>query len=129
MSIKIENPRFWSPEDPYLYNFKVITKNDAVASYFGYRKVSLIVYNGHKVIALNNRPYFMKGVLDQGYYKDGIYTPNSYYAYEQDIKLVKELGFNTIRKHIIIHHKRGFNVCWYRLKPLILYHGDNRYSF
>ena len=111
VSIKIENPRFWSPEDPYLYNFKVITRNDAVTSYFGYRKVSLIEYNGHKVIALNNKPYFMKGVLDQGYYQDGIYTPNSYYAYEQDIKLVKELGFNTIRKHIKIEAPYWYYLC------------------
>lgn len=111
ISIKIDNPHLWSPEDPYLYNFKVITKNDAVKSYFAMRKVSITDHNGHKVIALNNKPYFMKGVLDQGYYKDGLYTPNSYEAYEKDIKLVKELGFNTIRKHIKIEAPYWYYLC------------------
>ena len=110
-SIKIDKIHLWSPEDPYLYNFKVKTRNDSVSSYFGLRKVSLMEYNGHKVIALNNKPYFMKGVLDQGYYKDGLYTPNSYNAYEQDITLVKELGFNTIRKHIKIESPYWYYLC------------------
>ena len=111
ISIKIDNPHLWSPEDPYLYQFKVKTKNDSVSSYFAFRKVSLIEHNGHKVIALNNKPYFMKGVLDQGYYKDGLYTPNSYEAYEKDIRLVKELGFNTIRKHIKIEAPYWYYLC------------------
>ena len=110
-SIKIDKIHLWSPEDPYLYNFKVKSRNDSVSSYFGLRKVSLMEYNGHKVIALNNKPYFMKGVLDQGYYKDGLYTPNSYNAYEQDITLVKELGFNTIRKHIKIESPYWYYLC------------------
>ena len=110
-SIKIDKSHLWSPEDPYLYNFKVKSRNDSVSSYFGLRKVSLMEYNGHKVIALNNKPYFMKGVLDQGYYKDGLYTPNSYNAYEQDITLVKELGFNTIRKHIKIESPYWYYLC------------------
>ena len=110
-SIKIDKIHLWSPEDPYLYNFKVKSRNDSVSSYFGLRKVSLMEYNGHKVIGLNNKPYFMKGVLDQGYYKDGLYTPNSYNAYEQDITLVKELGFNTIRKHIKIEAPYWYYLC------------------
>ena len=150
ISIKIDNPHLWSPEDPYLYNFKVHTKNDVVTSYFAMRKVSIVEHNGHKVIALNNKPYFMKGVLDQGYYKDGLYTPNSYEAYEKDIKLVKELGFNTIRKHIKIEAPYWYYLCdklgllvWqdfvnggetYKFStiafPLItgIHHKDNNYS-
>ena len=100
--IPINNLHLWSPEDPYLYDLKVSTKGDGVSSYFAMRKVSLMEYNNHKVIALNNKPYFMKGVLDQGYYKKGLYTPESYEEYIKDIELAKALGFNTIRKHIKI---------------------------
>ena len=111
IQIKVDNPHLWSPEDPYLYSFKVKTKNDCVESYFAMRKVSTMDYNGHKIITLNNKPYFMKGVLDQGYYKDGLYTPSSYEEYVKDIKLVKDLGFNTIRKHIKIEPLRWYYEC------------------
>ncbi len=110
-AIKIDDPHLWSPEDPYLYSFKVETKGDEASSYFAMRKVSIMEHNGHKVIALNNQPYFMKGVLDQGYYKDGLYTPGSYEEYERDIKLVKDLGFNTIRKHIKIEAPYWYYLC------------------
>ena len=111
VSIKLDKVNLWSPEGPYLYNFKVKTEHDEVSSYFAMRKVSVIEHNGHKVIALNNKPYFMKGVLDQGYYKDGLYTPNSYKEYERDITLVKSLGFNTIRKHIKIEAPYWYYLC------------------
>ena len=111
VSIKVDNPILWSPENPHLYQFKVKTKNDEVSSYFAMRKVSLLTHNVHKVIALNNQPYFMKGVLDQGYYKDGLYTPKGYDEYVKDIQLVKDLGFNTIRKHIKIEPLRWYYEC------------------
>ena len=111
VSIKIDNPKLWSPENPYLYQFKVKTKGDEVTSYFAMRKVSLIEHNGHKVLALNNKPYFMNGVLDQGYYQDGLYTPSSFDEYIKDINLVKSLGFNTIRKHIKIESLRWYYEC------------------
>ena len=108
---KINNPHLWSPEDPFLYDLKIETENDKVETYFAMRKVSLIEYNGHKVIALNNKPYFMKGVLDQGYYHDGLYTPRSLEEYEKDIKLIKDLGFNTVRKHIKIEMPYWYYLC------------------
>ena len=110
-SFKIDNPHLWSPEDPYLYIFSVSTENDKISSYFALRKVSLIEHNGYKVIALNNKPYFMKGVLDQGYYKNGLYTPDDYQNYIDDITLVKALGFNTIRKHIKIEAPIWYYEC------------------
>ena len=110
-SFKIDNPHLWSPEDPYLYIFSVTTENDEISSYFALRKVSLIEHNGYKVIALNNKPYFMKGVLDQGYYKNGLYTPDDYQNYIDDITLVKALGFNTIRKHIKIEAPIWYYEC------------------
>ena len=110
--IKVDKMRLWSPEDPYLYEFKVKTKGDCVSSYFAMRKFSLVEdESGIKRLALNNKPYFMKGVLDQGYYKDGLLTPASYEAYVKDIELVKSLGFNMIRKHIKIEIPRWYYEC------------------
>ena len=55
---------------------------------------------GHKVLALNNEPYFQHGLLDQGYWSDGLYTPPSDEAMIWDIQTMKDLGFNMLRKHI-----------------------------
>ena len=109
--VKLKDTHLWSPEDPYLYSFEATTNNDHVYSYFAMRKVSVEKYNNHQVLFLNNKPYFMKGVLDQGYYKDGLYTPKDYYEYENDIKLIKSLGFNTVRKHIKIETPIWYHLC------------------
>ena len=110
--IPIENPIFWSPETPYLYNFKIYNDVDEVESYFAMRKISLIKDEQNRfVIALNNQPYFMKGVLDQGYYQDGLLTPNSDQDYINDINLIKSLGFNVSRKHIKIESLRWYYHC------------------
>ena len=111
VSYHVDNMHLWSPEDPFLYHFSVKTKGDEVSSYFAMRKVSTMMYNGHKVLALNNKPYFMKGVLDQGYYKSGLYTPESYQDYNSDLGLIKSLGFNTVRKHIKIEMPRWYYEC------------------
>lgn len=110
-SLRIETPHLWSPEDPYLYNVKFKTKVDNVSSYFAMRKFSTINYNNHKVLALNNKPYFFKGILDQGYYNDTLLTPPTFKAYEDDIKLIKDLGFNTVRKHIKIESLIWYHLC------------------
>lgn len=110
--IKVKNMHLWSTEDPYLYFFRVSVDEDEVNSYFAMRKISVKEdKNGYKRIALNNKPIFMKGVLDQGYYKDGLLTPSSYEDYVKDIDLVKSLGFNTIRKHIKIEIPRWYFEC------------------
>ena len=110
--IEIDDMRLWSPENPYLYNFKISNEVDEVESYFAMRKVSLIKNDKNQlVIALNNQPYFMKGVLDQGYYQDGLLTPNSDEDYINDIKLIKSLGFNVSRKHIKIESLRWYYHC------------------
>ena len=102
----------WSPEDPYLYNLTVIAGNDRVDSYFGMRKFSVDKdSNGVPRIFLNNKPYFCKGVLDQGYWSDSLYTPVSDKAMIDDIMLVKSMGFNTIRKHIKIEPLRWYYHC------------------
>ena len=110
--IPIENPILWSPENPHLYNFKIYNDVDEVESYFAMRKISLVKDDKNRlVIALNNEPYFMKGVLDQGYYQDGLLTPNSDEDYINDINLVKALGFNVSRKHIKIESLRWYYHC------------------
>ena len=110
--IKLDNPILWSPENPYLYEFVISNEVDKVESYFAMRKVSLIKNEkGKLVIALNNKEYFMKGVLDQGYYQDGLLTPNSDKDYINDIMLVKNLGFNVSRKHIKIESLRWYYHC------------------
>ena len=110
--IPIKDMKLWSPENPYLYEFTISNEVDEVSSYFAMRKVSLMKNEkGMKVIALNNKPYFMKGVLDQGYYQDGLLTPNSDEDYINDINLIKSLGFNVSRKHIKIESMRWYYHC------------------
>ena len=110
--IPIKDMKLWSPENPYLYEFTIFNDVDEVSSYFAMRKVSLMQNEkGMKIIALNNQPYFMKGVLDQGYYQDGLLTPNSDEDYINDINLIKSLGFNVSRKHIKIESMRWYYHC------------------
>ena len=110
--IKVDNPHLWSNEDPYLYPLSIKVGNDVVKSYFALRKISIEKdENGIKRIHLNNKPIFLKGVLDQGYYQKGLLTPESYQDYIDDIELAKSLGFNTIRKHIKIEIPRWYYEC------------------
>ncbi len=111
-NLEISNPRLWSPEDPYLYNITFINEVDKVDSYFGMRKFSIIKDENNILrFALNNKPYFMKGVLDQGYYQNSLLTPPNDEAYIKDISLMKSLGFNTLRKHIKIESLRYYYHC------------------
>ena len=84
--------RPWSPEDPFLYDVDITLGEDRVASYFGMRKFSLVEQQGRQVLALNNEPYFQTGLLDQGYWSDGLYTPPSDEAMVCDIRTMKELA-------------------------------------
>ena len=68
-----ESRRLWSPEDPYLYRFTVRSETDEAHSYFALRKLEAKRVGGHTRFALNGAPYFLHGVLDQGYFRDGIY--------------------------------------------------------
>ena len=130
--IKIKDMKLWSPENPYLYFVRIATENDEVNSYFAMRKFSLMKdEKGITRLALNNKPYFFKGVLDQGYYEDGLYTPKEYEDYIKDIDLVKSLGFNTIRKHIKIELPRWYFEC--DKKGLVVFqdfiNGGEKYKF
>ena len=110
--IKIDDFHPWSPEDPYLYNFSLICGNDKVESYFAFRKIEARNdKNGIKRVFLNNKPIFLSGLLDQGYYEKTMLTPRSDEDYINDIKFAKELGFNFLRKHIKIESDRFYYYC------------------
>ena len=102
----------WSPENPFLYDLVVTMGDDRVQSYFGMRKFSLMQgADGHTRLALNNKPYFHNGLLDQGYWSDGLYTPPDDDAMVYDIRTMKELGFTMLRKHIKIEPLRWYYHC------------------
>ncbi|NCB06188.1 MAG: glycoside hydrolase family 2, partial [Clostridia bacterium] len=102
----------WSPEEPKLYDFSMTFERDHVESYFAMRKFSIEQDEaGMPRLFLNNAPYFHNGVLDQGYWPDGLYTAPSDEAMVYDITLMKSLGFNTLRKHIKIEPLRWYYHC------------------
>lgn len=110
--VKLENVKEWSPENPFLYDVVFKYKDDEVRSYFGMRKFSVGTDdNGLPRLMLNNKPYFMNGLLDQGYYPDGFLTPPSNDAMEFDVKSIKNLGFNMLRKHIKIEPMLWYHYC------------------
>jgi len=109
--IEPDDPRLWSPETPYLYNFSVTLGEDVVTSYFALRSLSVEEKNGKPRLCLNGKPYFFHGLLDQGYFSDGIYTPATPQLYEKDILAMKDLGFNMLRKHIKIEPEQFYYDC------------------
>ncbi len=112
IEIEMKDYELWSPENPKLYGLAFKIGDDIVRSYFGMRKFSWMKDSkGYMRMALNNKPYFMSGVLDQGYWSDGMLTPPSNAALEWDVKLVKSMGFNMIRKHIKIEPLRWYYHC------------------
>ena len=109
--IRVENPTLWCPENPYLYRFSVNTGADHVESYFALRTLSVKQSGGKPRLCLNGKPYFFHGLLDQGYWSDGLYTPASPAGYEADILTMKALGFNMLRKHIKIEPEQFYYDC------------------
>ena len=110
VSVKEFHP--WSPEEPYLYPFAVQLGEDRVESYFAMRKVEVKQdAAGVPRIYLNGEAYFMNGLLDQGYWSDGMYTAPGDEALIYDIETAKALGFNTLRKHIKIEPMRWYYHC------------------
>lgn len=101
VTVTPETVRLWSPETPYLYHYTLQAEGDEIRSYFALRTVSVGKdKNGTPRLFLNGKPYFFHGVLDQGYFPDGLLTPASPSLYTKDIEAMKSLGFNMLRKHI-----------------------------
>lgn len=103
--------RAWTPDDPYLYTLDITCGEDHVESYFAMRKFSYMELGGHRVFGLNDVPLFHNGLLDQGYYPDGLLTPPSDEAMVNDIETMKRCGFNMLRKHIKIEPLRWYYHC------------------
>ncbi len=103
----------WSPENPKLYDFTLTTKSgDKISSYFGVRSFGEGVdKKGKKRLLLNGKPYFFNGVLDQGYWSDGLLTYPCDEAVIDELNMLKNMGFNTIRKHIKLEPFRWYYYC------------------
>ncbi|PHN05689.1 glycoside hydrolase family 2 protein [Flavilitoribacter nigricans] len=118
LEIAVPNPRLWSPEDPFLYDVTVELRaagqnqSDKVQSYFGMRKISLGQGpNGYTRIMLNNQPVFQFGLLDQGWWPDGLYTAPTEEALMYDVEMTKAFGFNLLRKHVKVEPASYYYNC------------------
>jgi beta-galactosidase/beta-glucuronidase len=111
IDLSSHNPHLWTVEDPYLYTMTIETKTDAIETYFALRTMDIRDVDGVKRVCLNGKPIFMHGLLDQGYYSDGIFLPAEPEEYERDILRMKELGFNMLRKHIKVEPEAFYYYC------------------
>jgi len=111
ITIKPKNPRLWTPEDPYIYYFTLSTETDQIESYFALREIGVQTIDGVARLCLNGKPYVFNGLLDQGYFPDGIFLPATAEGYRYDILLAKSLGFNMLRKHIKIEPPIFYHLC------------------
>lgn len=105
----------WSPENPFLYDVVLTFGQDKIQSYFAMRVFTIEKAVGKTkeipVFCLNHKPYFLMGVLDQGYWPDGLYTAPSDEALIYDITTMKSMGFNMLRKHIKVENARWYYHC------------------
>ncbi|WP_405483829.1 PA14 domain-containing protein [Streptomyces sp. NBC_00009] len=108
LTLKIDKAHLWSPDDPFLYNLKVNVGKDSVGSYFGMRSISVDKVNGTPRTLLNGKPVFMMATLDQGFWPDGLHTAPTDEALAYDLKMHKQMGFNSVRKHIKVEPDRWF---------------------
>lgn len=96
----VGSPKLWTHSSPTLYNLTVSMGDDEVHSYTGFRTVSTGIVNGVQRPLINGKFEFLFGTLDQGFWPDGLYTPPNREAMVYDLKMLKSLGFNTVRKHV-----------------------------
>lgn len=111
--IRIPEPKLWSPASPFLYRLKVeLFKNDkrvdAVDSYFGMRKIAVASDGKVTRLMLNGKFEFQLGVLDQGFWPDGLYTAPTDEALKFDVQAIRKLGMNLIRKHVKVEPERWY---------------------
>ncbi len=117
LSLRLADPRPWSPDDPVLYHLVVRLRRgaevlDEVQSYFGMRSIELGQDgNGITRLFLNGRPLFHFGPLDQGFWPDGLYTAPTDEALRYDVEVTRQLGFNAVRKHVKIEPDRWYYWC------------------
>ena len=117
LKLSIRDPKPWSPTNPTLYDLRVrLTQEgqvlDEVGSYFAMRQFGLVRgSDGYLRFALNGKPLFLYGTLDQGYFPDGLYTPPTEEAMLFDIEYTRQIGCNMIRKHVKIEPLRWYYHC------------------
>ncbi len=116
LRVDIDDPRYWWPEEPFLYTATIRLGEgesaDTVQTYFALRTLTIECNaEGQPVFCLNHKPLFLHGVLDQGYWPDGLYTAPSDEALIYDIQTIKSHGFNMLRKHIKIEPDRWYYHC------------------
>ncbi len=109
--LEVKNPKLWTPDRPHLYDFKLCSGEDMVESYFSLRTVSVIKKNNKALISLNGQPIFCNGLLDQGYFSDGIFLPACADGFKNDILTMKKCGFNMLRKHIKLEPDLFYYYC------------------
>ena len=112
LALDVARPHRWSPDDPHLYGLELTYGSDRVSSYCAFRTVS-VEADGRGVprLFLNHEPVFLRGVLDQGYWPDGLMTAPSDEALAFDVQAMKDLGFNLLRKHIKVECDRWYYHC------------------
>ena len=111
VTIHIQNPHHWSPNDPHVYRFTIRCGEDEISSYFALRTITVEKKNTRAVLCLNGKQHYFHGLLDQGYDPDGIELPASPDGYRRDIEAAKSLGFDTLRKHIRIDDPYFYYFC------------------
>ena len=120
IAVRVPQVRLWSPDDPHLYSLRLTYGDDAVSSYCGFRSVEVREDgSGVRRLFLNGEPFFVKGVLDQAYWSDGLMTAPSDEALVFDIESMRDCGFNLMRKHIKVESARWYYHCD-RLGMLVL---------
>ncbi len=107
LRLEVADPHLWSPEDPYLYRFTLQSGEDEISSYFALRTVTA---EGDRLL-LNGKPYFFHGLLDQGYFSDGLFLPATEEGFKNDILQMKACGFNMLRKHIKLEPELFYYYC------------------
>ncbi|MFZ5828621.1 MAG: glycoside hydrolase family 2 protein [Planctomycetota bacterium] len=117
VDVPLESLRLWSPEDPFLYDLTVTLKRvetpvDEVQGYFGMRKVDVGPdREGRMRLRLNGRDLFLIGVLDQGYWPEGVYTAPTDTALRADVQIARDFGFKLVRKHLKVEPARWYYWC------------------
>ena len=111
IEISEKQRRLWTPDNPYLYSMTITGGKDKVETYFALRTIEIRNVNGINRVCLNGEPIFLHGVLDQGYFPEGIYLPAEEAEYDRDILRMKELGINLLRKHIKIEPDYFYYAC------------------